>query len=347
MSEDHLDKETSVSAELTPTGVKAQSKSRFIAALDRLCGNAIELLNRHLEKGTSTHRARIEGERQLIEAAARYGVERIGNDPQFAERAFQNHFRGILKEQENKDGVLEQAVEDLERQPPSDEQSEDGSEDLGELFLDRFENYAKTASTEELRHRWGRVLAAEIRAPGTFSPKVLRSVDELDSDTAGLFEMLCRYRIGGSIIKCLSGELSFDEKARLVSSGLILDPGLVGQILIYKELKDNSGRKWLIASGGIYSIGVPSEVDIPSNKGNDVPIFKSGDEVGTEIYVLTDVGEQISSILDDHQDRVVAELLDRLASYLAPNEIREYRAVGTERRHVRSYQKKQNEEGGS
>jgi hypothetical protein len=54
--------------------------------------------------------------------------------------------------------------------------------------MNRFERFAEDASTDELRQRWGRVLSAEIRKPGTFSPKVLRIVDEIDQSTAAIFE---------------------------------------------------------------------------------------------------------------------------------------------------------------
>jgi hypothetical protein len=47
--DDHLDKETSVVVDLTPTGVTAKAKSRFVAAIDRLCGNAVELANTSME----------------------------------------------------------------------------------------------------------------------------------------------------------------------------------------------------------------------------------------------------------------------------------------------------------
>ena len=40
--EDHLDKATSVSLELTESGVKAKAKSRFVAAVDRFGGNLVE-----------------------------------------------------------------------------------------------------------------------------------------------------------------------------------------------------------------------------------------------------------------------------------------------------------------
>jgi hypothetical protein len=45
MVEDHLDKETSVSVDLTETGVTAKAKSRLVAAIDRLGGNLLEILN--------------------------------------------------------------------------------------------------------------------------------------------------------------------------------------------------------------------------------------------------------------------------------------------------------------
>jgi hypothetical protein len=166
--DDHLDRETSVSAELTPSGLKAGAKSRLIAAIDRLGGNAVEWINVRMEADLSARRARIEGERQLIEAVVKYGIERIGKDEDFARRALENTFRKAIQNQANKDAVLHEAIEDLRESPPHPAENEAGGSALDDQFMDRFEYYAEGATSEQLRQKWGRVLAAEIRKPGPF-----------------------------------------------------------------------------------------------------------------------------------------------------------------------------------
>jgi hypothetical protein len=49
----------------------------------------------------------------------------------------------------------------------------------------------------------------------------MRVVDELDADTAKLFERRCGSHIGGwAVPKCLAGTLPFPELLQLVSAGL-------------------------------------------------------------------------------------------------------------------------------
>ncbi len=184
MPEDHLSNEVHLSAELTETGVKAAAKSRALSSFDRLVGSFADVGSAYFEGVSGRLRARAEGERQLIEAVAKYGVERIGADHEFAHRALENHFKKIAQQQINKDAVVSVALDDLRDQPPSDEAANTGPNELDEEFLSRFEMYAEGASTEQLRERWGRILAGEIRKPGTFGPRVLRITDELDSVTA-------------------------------------------------------------------------------------------------------------------------------------------------------------------
>ncbi|ULJ72956.1 DUF2806 domain-containing protein [Rhizobium gallicum] len=171
MSEDHLSGETSLSVEFTENGIKAAAKSRAIAAVERLVGNVADLGNAWIEGVTTRQRAKNEGERQLIEAAARYGIERMGQDQDFAERAFGNHFRKVASQQLNKDAVVAEALNDLRSQPPSNVESTSGPNEISDEFMSRFEGYAEGATTEQLRERWGRILAGEIQETGYFQPE--------------------------------------------------------------------------------------------------------------------------------------------------------------------------------
>ncbi|TBC71539.1 DUF2806 domain-containing protein [Rhizobium leguminosarum] len=225
MSSDHLSNEVSVSGDLTKTGVKAAAKSRAVAAIDRLVGNIIDLPSAWVEGVSIKRRAKSDGERQIIDAVANFGIQRLGEDREFAERALEMYFKSIARQQENKEAVVMAAIEDLQAQSPSEVAEDGGPAILGDDFIHRFEHYAQDASTEELRRRWGRVLASEIRKPGTFSSRVLRITDELDSETALLFERLCQSRIEDGIVHALSGKLALDQIVRLVEGGLMLDPG--------------------------------------------------------------------------------------------------------------------------
>src|SRR6185312_17311032 len=131
MGKDHLDNETSVSADLTPTGVKASAKSRLVAAIDRLGGNIVDFVNIPIEAKNAEKRAVMDGRTRAIDAMTSIGIERMKADPEFAERAIRSNLGSIFARQENKDAVVEKAIEDLRRQPPSDEDARSGKDVLG------------------------------------------------------------------------------------------------------------------------------------------------------------------------------------------------------------------------
>jgi hypothetical protein len=300
MSDDPLDKEISVSAELTPSGLNAKAKSRFFAAVDRLCGNLMELANVPMERRISKGRAEIDGEKQMIEAMTKYVVDRMGKDPEFAERAIRNRLGQSMNRQENKDGVMRHAIEDLNRNPTAEE----ASPELDPDFLNRFERHAEDATTEQLREKWGRVLGAEIRKPGSVTPRLMRIVDEIDAETARLFEEFCRFRLGEVVPVCLSGGLNLRASARLVGAGLLVDPGFTGQVRRFGELSDSNGRRLWFSALGRRGIGMPREFKDTGTRATDrdAPLQFDGEAPALPIYVLTDEGKALAGILDNNED---------------------------------------------
>lgn len=333
MDDDHLDKETSVSAEITPTSLRATAKSRAVAAIDRLIGNVFDRLNAPLEARIAEIRAQSAARIKIIDTLTALGIERLQSNPEIAARAVQAHIDTIIRRYQNKLSVVAAAIEDLERQPPNPDEAESGPETLSEEFLSRFQRYAEDATQETLRQKWGRILAAEIRKPGTFSLKTMRIVDELDRTSALLFERLCEHRIGNCIPKCLSGELTYDHATQLTISGLLVEPSL-GQIRRFEKVTHGEKDLW-IAKLGNARVAFLRTTQIPKDDNPELApvtkiypkVFDESYMMGVPIYLLTDAGHAISSILEDKQEENITEYLDRLASLLAPHEVYEYRTV--------------------
>jgi hypothetical protein len=328
MGEDHLDKELSVSAQITTTGVEARARSRTIAAIDRLIGSAIDRCSAPIEVRTEEIRAQSNARIKFIETLGELGIESVKANPKALAKAIENNLDSILRRHQNKEAVIAASLEDLRQAPPTVEEANKGDEMLTEAFLDRFERYAEEASEEQLRDKWGRVLAQEIRRPGTFSLKVMRVVDELDSDTALLFERICQYRSENSIVKCLTGELTFSDMTDLVSAGLLVEPGFLGQGRFFSEITVGDGAKLLAASVGKAMVAFSSGATIQTNT-NDVvpPIVTSTKGLAIPSYILTDAGYTISSILQDRQDEMLMAYIERLASVLGATEIYEFRRL--------------------
>lgn len=307
--DDHLDKDTSFALALNESGVEAKAKSRTVAALDRLGGNILEWGNVLLEVGTSRRRAKIDGEAKIIAATADHAVKLIGTDDAFAARAIASQFGESARKQLNKDAVIEIALEDLQTNSPTQEQSISGPESLSEEFLSRFEDYASSASTEQLRERWGRVLASEIRQPETFSRAVLRVIDEIDPSTAALFEKACTNRIQNTLPIPLTGKLDFETIKNLVEAGLIYDPGL-GHANSFNEIQLRDGRPIWFMPLGQTAIAFDRSKNVGSN--SDGALFMNSGNLSMPIYILTSVGYSVSSILEDRTKDAVQRLIVEL-----------------------------------
>jgi len=314
--QDPLDTETSVSVALSDRGVEAKAKSRIIAAVDRLGGNLLDLINAPLERRLRRSRAISDGEMQLIEAAARYGVERTQTDPDFARRALEHHFKQAIDAQSNRDAVLVEALDDLGREPPTGEDAASGEPILDDQFMARFERYAEDATTEELQQRWGRVLAREVRKPGTFSAKALRIVDELDAPTALLFERLCESRLADVLPWCLVGELAFNEQALLTEAGLLIEPGLTGQRRLWAETKMGDSQAVWAFKANRYVLAFPKDA-IPQEPGVTAPVRLEDQRMGTPVYVLTEVGSAISTMLPNREKDAIIRMASELKKVIS------------------------------
>lgn len=297
MSNDPLGKTISVGAELTNTGLNVNAKSRALAALDRLLGNWIDYVNLPAERHIIQERTRIEGERLLVEAIRDRALERMTNDPHFADRAVESYLRSIAARQENKDQVAQVAIEDLQRNSRATE----AGPELDPSFLNRFERHAEDASTDALREKWGRVLAAEIRTPGTISPRVMRIVDEIDASTAALFERLCTSRLERGIPFCLCKKLDFLDQNQLVSAGLLVDPGQHGQVQLYMATRMSNGSEMWFASFENRGVGFPKDAIIPKGA-QAAAIHLDNGTPAIQSYLLTAEGHAISQVMPDQQD---------------------------------------------
>lgn len=330
MAKDPLDTETSISAEVSTAGIKAAAKSRTVAAIDRLLGSFADWAAARVEGNTSKQRAKDAVEAKVISTAGNIAIGRIKGDPALANRAITQHLSGIIRAQENKEAVVAAAIEDLNRKPPSEAETHAGGDELREDFVDRLGHYAQFASTAELRERWGRVLASEIRKPGTFSQKVLRVVDEMGADVAAQFEDLCSHRIQGVVPKCIYRPLAFKEEVSLEGAGLLVDPA-PGQHRVAHGVNIDAERKVWTFYFFEYAMTVAAAANLPrpSYDENINPIGAlTPNGAGIPVYVLTDVGEAIASILEDKQGAAIDELAKAMAKAVAPHEVLTFKSQG-------------------
>ena len=86
------------------------------------------------------------------------------------------------------------ALEEGEQgEPPPDRKVDDD-------WLYRWRDSASTVSNERLQDLWGRVLAGEVKSPGTFSLRMLEFLKNLSQEEAQLIEKLAPFVVDGSFV---------------------------------------------------------------------------------------------------------------------------------------------------
>lgn len=305
MTEDKGDSnadEIAVYGELTERGLKAGAKARILASIQRFLGS-------YLIPGTAEREAKAartillsDVETKLIAASAEAKIEMVRANPLLADAILERALSGRRSQkQENLEAVLERALEDLS----NDDLDVDVAEaetliDTG--ATDRIGHYAECASTEELRERWGKVLAQEIRKPGTFNRKVLRVIDELDHETALLFERLCKqaYIGRGNFPLVLASNLTFDERTALVEAGLFYDLGPdagIGFTFGEGIIMPGQRQVWVTAYGDEAVLAeVPKGTRFTSEQSKFLTFLE--DQLSVVVGQATEAGACIATLVD-------------------------------------------------
>ena len=92
-----------------------------------------------------------------------------------------------LKRHRSRARVLELAAMELDQAPPT----EDANKPIDDDWVGFFKDKVDVLETEEARVLFGKVLAGEVKQPGSFSKKALSILAEMNQSTAALFETLC------------------------------------------------------------------------------------------------------------------------------------------------------------
>ena len=273
---DHLSNEVSFEGRITETGLSAKTKSRTVAALDRLIGSALDIPASKMEACASRVRARSRLESNISdEAVARIGAT-IGSDADAA-RLTDELVASQIQVLANKKYVAQGAVNYLASPSPGmDSEPESDAAEVDPDWLDYFGGYAEKANSEKVQDLWARVLAGEIRHPSSFSRTTLRILAELDQQMASLFQEETEFRFMGKYI-LRPDDYSGEQLERLVfleQVGLVHHVAPIGGIC--HTFKPNNGRSVVCEGNLCLRIHIDREVQL-----NVIPITRVGKEIAT------------------------------------------------------------------
>ncbi|CUB03285.1 DUF2806 domain-containing protein [Marinomonas fungiae] len=188
-----------------------------------------------------------------------------------------NDFSESIRKETNvaKSILIAEDILGQDRQEPSDTPIEDD-------WLYSWREYAGRVSADELQDLWGRILAGEVKQPGTYSMRTLEFLKGLSKAEAELISKAARFVIDGRIYRdkenFLEAEgLFFSQLLFLQDIGVLSGVEALGLTTTYKTQDQNKYFKGLIASDKIILIDHEDK-----NK-----------TVEASVYLLTRVGAEV------------------------------------------------------
>ena len=196
-----------VSSLSLPTWIARNASKAF----RQLCSAAAEWPSAFFKGKASERQAITAANTKIDETITGQIVQQINVPPEYVQMVVNKRMGKIIGEQINLDNISAIAANELKNEEvdssinqgtsePNEEQSADSTnrgansseeKTIDDDWLNSFETEARQKSTEEMQLRFGRILAGEIRQPGSYSIKAVKLLGELDRNTATLFKKLC------------------------------------------------------------------------------------------------------------------------------------------------------------
>jgi hypothetical protein len=177
------------------------------ASLSALLGAAVDVPVAWLEGKAKAIRAKADAEVNVVRALGHKAAELLPADPELQERTKQSFVSRLFRSQLNKEAIAKKVQQELCDTPPTI----DAGRQIDADWLDMYSRIAETKSNEEMQTYFARLLAGEIRKPGSFSPATIEVLSRLTPESANVFYRLCN-------ISCTIAELPSRATAIIVGS---------------------------------------------------------------------------------------------------------------------------------
>lgn len=211
--------------------------------------------------------------------------------------------RLLLKEtkrQENIEKIVAIAAKEIRKEPEVSEQA------ISPDWSTRFFDIAQDISDEQMQDLWGRILAGEIRKPGSYSLRTLDSLRSISAEEAELFEEMANFVLFDGLCFIFNGYYHRLEKlgimyykiAQLIEAGFIQPGNLVSH---HFYLENNQPTTHYLTYAN-YMI----KVEQPVNLAN----------LSMPVYILTQMGREIYELI---QPKPNLDYLSQIAEYLKKN----------------------------
>jgi hypothetical protein len=197
---------------------------------------------------------------------------------------------------ENRAATVKVAVDEMNEKPTQ----QDAQQEIDDDWLNLYARMAEDKTSEELRSLFGKILAGEIRKPGSFSLRTMQFVSTLSRDEAHRISMFFSFALSGKFVPLFQDvneetEPGFTSRILMEELGLASSPNTVGGLALTYEMNPNS-KFPLVGSG--YGILITNT----TNQGSKFQI---------PCQALTKPGQELLAIANPPQTSV--EFLKKVA----------------------------------
>lgn len=158
----------------------------------------------------------------------------IADDTEISTEAMliSNEYVKILCKSQNVANAIKIAIEQLE----NESEPTITEEPINQDWLNEWGEHAGFVSDKEMQQLWGKILAGEIKNPGSFSLRTMQLLRNLSKDEANLIHKCLNYSINGFIIKDIVGytdqnSISLENIIKLNEIGVLV-PDFAGSLSI-------------------------------------------------------------------------------------------------------------------
>ena len=199
---------TDLVADAAIPGIPAPVRRNALKAFGQLCSAVIEIPVAYLAGKADEMRAETAARIKLTNVSAAQIAEQMQTDPEYGRVAVQKFGRRVLREQVNLDMISVRSA--IELQDGSDSIGQPASEQadnvINDDWLNAFEAEARQKSTEDMQLLFSKILAGEIKRPGSYSTRTVKILGSLDQNVANHFVKLCSMSLS-----------SFNDDVRVLS----------------------------------------------------------------------------------------------------------------------------------
>ena len=184
---------TDLVADSVIPGIPAPVRRNFLKALGQLCTAAVDIPAAYLTGIADERRAETAARIELINVTAGQIAQQMEIDPEYARVAVRKFGHRVLREQVNLDMISQRAASELRDDGGARDQSdsEESGDTISDDWLNAFEAEGRQISTEEMQVFFGKMLAGEIKRPGSYSRRTVKILGSLDQNVARNFVTLC------------------------------------------------------------------------------------------------------------------------------------------------------------